>query len=290
MKRIFLFLVAAIAIAITIFNFWKQEPAVEEMNVEDYDDFEESWKQREEYMFDLFARFSRYTKEMKIDSLATFFQYPIRRQYPTRDIMNQKEFIERYEEIFDKEFRNKIINNPDDWGLVNWRGYMYDLGDLWIEDGDNEIYAVNVYSKLGEERLIQDIKSERSHLHESIKVHATDPICSFVTKNGEWYGRIDNISPVDNINAQISLYKSTTPIDCAPDFMVLGREEVQGTACNLFYTFQGGSFSFEVNNPRIYESGRYPYTLKIIHNYGETYEGTFDVDWVYWEDIIDLYL
>ena len=76
-------------------------------------------------------------------AIAKRVHYPLQRKAPLQAIENEQMLIEKFEQIFDKEFVEKIVNSSirHDWEMMGWRGIMFDSGKLWL-DFDGSIWAV----------------------------------------------------------------------------------------------------------------------------------------------------
>lgn len=65
-------------------------------------------------------RIIRLFKEREIAELATLFRYPIEREIPVPWIKDEKEFVQRFDELFDTAFVNELAKgNMEDWTAGN---------------------------------------------------------------------------------------------------------------------------------------------------------------------------
>lgn len=101
--------------------------------------------------------------------IADFIQYPLRREYPLKDVKDRSDFIKRFDEIFDKGFVNHIGNSKlTNWSEVGWRGVMLDRGSVWLGDG-GKIKAVNYQSPKEKVLLANAIFLNKSQLPENLR-------------------------------------------------------------------------------------------------------------------------
>lgn len=135
----------------------------------------------------LVAAFSTNSRE----AISKLVKYPLSREYPLPDINNEKEFLQRFDQIFDKDLKTKIVNSSitNDWSAVGWRGIMLDQGLLWM-DYDGTIIGVN-YQSEAERRLRNElIEKEKKSLCPSLRVFE-EPVLVGVTD--KFIIRIDDL-------------------------------------------------------------------------------------------------
>ena len=99
--------------------------------------------------------------------------YPLRRDQPIPSIQTESELISRFDQVFDAELVNIIVNsdNPTDSG--NWdqfgseRNIMLGPGTLWL-NADGMVIAVNYESE--SEKIIRNnlINKQKKSLHQSV--------------------------------------------------------------------------------------------------------------------------
>src|ERR1700753_2326559 len=92
-------------------------------------------------------------KSRNAKKIADFVYFPLRREYPLKDVKNKDDFIRRFDEIFDEYLVSHIANSKiKDWSEVGWRGIMLDNGIVWIDDS-GKITGTN-YQSVKEKRLL----------------------------------------------------------------------------------------------------------------------------------------
>ena len=73
----------------------------------------------------------------------------------------KEEFKERFNEVFDEMLIDKIANSSkDQWSAVGAKGTMLDNGEVWVDDVDGKIIAVNYQSDF-ELRLKNDLAGKQ---------------------------------------------------------------------------------------------------------------------------------
>ena len=180
--------------------------------------------------------------------LSKIISYPLNRIYPIPPVRNEKEFIERFDEIFDSKLIEKISNaNPEEcWGSFGWRGlYMIeDLGysHLYLGFGDDVIYSIehSEKEKLRSEKLIE---AEKKDLHESLKTFLYPVI---LMESPTHLIRIDCIqNNADNEVYRYASWKKGSSISDKPDLVLTnGVGKVEGSGCYGSYTFTNGNFGY----------------------------------------------
>ena len=67
--------------------------------------------------------------------LAQLTEFPFYRQYPMKDIQNEKEFVKHFDLIFSDNMLEKMCHmRLQDWMRMGWRGIMYGDGEIWIDE------------------------------------------------------------------------------------------------------------------------------------------------------------
>jgi len=122
--------------------------------------------------------------------LASLCCYPISRRYPLHDIVNSSDMIQRFNQIFDKDFRKRMKSSTAaDWSCGGWRGYAYgeDLL-LWVYDS---LTMIDYYSPQEEKLYKQLVTKEMKSLHKSLNGKGWFPYCCFKDKTDGSIIRVD---------------------------------------------------------------------------------------------------
>ena len=203
--------------------------------------------------------FINQVKNNNKDNISNMISYPFHRDYPIKSIKDKKEFISRYDEIFDDSLKYKIIkSNPaKDWAEVGWRGIMLYRGDLWL-DFDGRISSINYQSK--SERLLKEktIETDRKNIHPSL-LKFESPVC--ILKTSKYLIRIDLLGKEKYRYASWSITKSM--ID-KPDLVINNGECIyEGSGGNHSYKFQNDGYIYECSIIIMGEEGSPPAILTV---------------------------
>jgi hypothetical protein len=203
--------------------------------------------------------FINFVKNNQKEKLADLISYPLKREYPITNIRNKKEFIKRYDEIFDVILKNIIVkSNPaKDWSEVGWRGIMLNRGDIWM-DTDGKIIAINYQSKLEKEIKEGKVKIEKSTLHPSL-ANYNEPVC--IIETSKFRVRIDDMGKQ---NYRYASWAITKKMSEKPDLIITnGKFIAEGTGGNHRYEFKKSSYVYEISIIVLGEKETPPAMLKI---------------------------
>lgn len=173
--------------------------------------------------------------------IADLISYPLRREYPLKDVKDKNDFIQRFDNIFDKGFLEHVANSKiSDWSEVGWRGIMLDNGTLWMDD-DGKIMTVNYQSPKEKQLLATAIQSDKNQLPKSIQDFKM-PIYLILTKT--YKIRIDEKS--EGIYRYTAWKIKNQKIE--PDIIIEnGVLEFQGSGGNHTITFKNNGYIYIVS-------------------------------------------
>ncbi|MFM9905412.1 MAG: hypothetical protein ACKVQJ_12685 [Pyrinomonadaceae bacterium] len=173
--------------------------------------------------------------------IADAISYPLGREYPLKYLRTKKDFIQRFDEIFDKGFLDHVVkSNISDWSEVGWRGIMFDSGTLWLGD-DGKIMTVNYQSPKEKQLLAAAILSDKNQLPKALQDFER-PVYLIFTKT--YKIRVDEKSEgIYRYSAwKIKNQKSE------PDIIIgNGVLEFQGSGGNQTITFKNNGFTYIVS-------------------------------------------
>ena len=198
-------------------------------------------------------------KEKNIEKISSIINFPLYREYPITPIKNQKEFKQRFSEVFDQVLIDKIANSEiKQWSEVGWRGIMLDNGVLWMANSDGIITAINYQSDF-EKKLRKDlIDREKEYLHNSLKTFES-PTYKIKTKN--YLIRIDEVT---NDKYRYASWKISEKETSKPDIVLNdGELEFDGTGGNHSITFVQGKYTYIIYRNIIVEQNSPDITLEI---------------------------
>ncbi|URQ87476.1 hypothetical protein J8Z28_06235 [Pseudoalteromonas sp. SCSIO 43088] len=173
-------------------------------------------------------------------AIAKRVHYPLQRKAPLQAIENEQMLIEKFEQIFDKEFVEKIVNSSirHDWEMMGWRGIMFDSGKLWL-DFDGSIWAVPYESEAEKARREALIDEQKQALHKSLR-EFTKPILTWQTK--QHLIRIDELA--DN-QYRYAAWEVDQSMQDEPSLVITGGTlSFDGSGGNHFYTFTNNGYRY----------------------------------------------
>jgi len=182
-------------------------------------------------------------KGHNINTIAKLVSYPLERDAPIPAIKNEREFIQRFNDVFDQRLLQTIVksNIQKDWDAVGWRGIMLGDGDVWLNH-DGKITSVNYQSR--KERIVStrlNAKGRRA-LHRSV-AHYAKSILEWETKR--FHIRVDDVGKGQLRYVAWPKGKRTSE---TPDIVLHnGKIAIDGSGRNQRYIFNNGKFSYHLN-------------------------------------------
>ena len=173
--------------------------------------------------------------------IADLISYPLRRQYPLKDVRDKNDLLKRLDDIFDKDLLDKVAKSKiSDWSEVGWRGIMFDDGALWIED-DGKIMAVNYQSSKEKQLFVNAIQADKNQLPKSLQDFEF-PTYLIFTKN--YKIRIDEKAQGIYRYAAWKIKNAKSE----PDIIIEnGVMELQGNGGNHTITFKNNGYTYIVS-------------------------------------------
>ena len=103
------------------------------------------------------------------EKVANKVRFPLKREYPLPHIESRKDFLLRYDDLFDDYLKKKVIDSDPatDWTTAGWRGLMLAAGDLYL-DYDGSLYAITHQSEIEKKKRNELIESEKNYLHPKV--------------------------------------------------------------------------------------------------------------------------
>jgi len=184
----------------------------------------------------------KWVKNGNAEKISTKVRYPLNRKYPLPDIINDKEFIEYYNIIFDEKL-SSIITSFDkslNWINMKAKGIKLNNGIIWLDHNFN-ITKINYHSdaEIKERARLLDLDSKS--VHPSIR-NFTKPIMIFKTHQS--LIRIDKVKPNQYRYCQWNLNESTSD---KPKFVINNGAILTGEndPCT-HYQFYSDGFTYKV--------------------------------------------
>ena len=181
-------------------------------------------------------------------SVARLIKYPISRAQPLLSIKDATEFVEHYDEFFDAKNIAEIEKGLSDiW--TNWKGSSVGRGSIWISDG--KVIAINVHTNLQEELAKKAKQKDSLRIHPSASHY--DRVY-YECKSKNHHIRIHE----NGKKLQYFSWPINTSLSKAPELILEGKWEQQGSGGNMNYTFTNKEYS---------------YLVEEVHLCGETCDG-----------------
>jgi hypothetical protein len=177
-----------------------------------------------------------------VEKISNIISFPLDRQYPIPSIKNKIEFINRFNEVFDRFLIDRIAKSKiEQWAEVGWRGIMLDDGIVWMANSDGIITDVTYQSEM-ENRLRNDlISNEKEHLHKSLKVFE-NPTFRIKTKTA-----LIRIDELKNNKYRYASWKIGEDESSKPNIVIYnGLIEFEGSGGNHVITFSKGNYTYKV--------------------------------------------
>lgn len=174
-------------------------------------------------------------------AFADMVSYPLKRQYPLRDIETKEEMKRNYKKIVDDSLKRVITHSgPEEWTDYGWLGMSINGGEyVFVADSITDIPYMSVQEKAERDSLI---KADIASLHESLR-EGWEPLrCDVGTHNGKIY-RIDTSikkgrkGRAQNRDLRMLIYLNRQQMDSIPSQEYSGYEEVDGTEMTATYIF-----------------------------------------------------
>lgn len=189
-------------------------------------------------------------------------KFPFKREYPIPSVQDKADFLQRYNQIFDKVLIEKITkSNPaKDWYEMGWRGIMLNRGDLWI-DTDGKIISINHQSEEELKWKNSLIANQKKSLHARISKFK-EPVA--ILETSKFRIRIDDLGNNKYRYASWSIKKK---MNDAPDLIIeKGVFVADGTGGNHHYEFKKGNFKYQCYFIVMGEKDSAPAILKVYQS------------------------
>jgi len=187
---------------------------------------------------------TRLIENIRLDNksaVADLINYPLSREYPIPSVKSKQEFIRRYSEIIDANFKQIIIKSKPakDWSEMGWRGIMLNNGQLWLNE-NGQVIAINYQSSV--EKGLHDklIFADKKSIHPSISEYSK-PV--YVLETSKFRIRIDDLG---NSNYRYSSWSKTKSMSDKPDLILFnGNMEYDGSGGNQNFIFENGEYVYK---------------------------------------------
>jgi hypothetical protein len=214
------------------------------------------------YYKDSVQRFINCIKNNDRIGLSKLIHFPLSRYYPLPSIKTADEFLDRFDEVFDKKL-TCIISKSDinkDWVGMGWRGVMLQRGILWLEY-DGKLTGTNYETETEKRKRTELINTERNTLHSSLQVYL-EPVLEWKTK--KYRIRIDDLGKYKYRYASWPVNK--LPND-KPDLIINdGTCTPDGNGGNEIYEFKKGIYLYRCYVRKLRSWDEPPGRLEVYEN------------------------
>lgn len=189
-----------------------------------------------------------YKKPSGKTKLAQLTEFPFYRQYPMKDIQDEKEFVKQFDLIFSDYTLEKMSQMRwQDWTRMGWRGIMHGDGEIWIDEFSDGVKLKAVFD---DSISAVDAELQRLCQEELTLLGEQDtnciPAACFLSKDssllvhlcyrgyGEW-----------KTSRTIRVIPRGSTLKC-PSVMAKGLDREEGNAGNVTYIARDGNTIVEV--------------------------------------------
>ncbi len=217
--------------------------------------------------------------------LASVTNFPIHRQYPEKDITNEKELKKMFPILFDDSIRQALKEYTYlDWLPMGWRGHMLNHGYyLWADEYGQLNFITYDSSNLPSYRQ-QLMKEEYQPLDESSRWVTVDCL---VSQDSSLFLRLEE----DDDDVQRLHLFTRDSLDHKRHFVFNGTMENQGTCYNQIYSYAciDGIIKVWISSPTCLE-GEIIHGVKFPDEFSMGYPNslcgkTFACEKAYWRDV-----
>jgi len=183
-------------------------------------------------------------------AVVNMVSYPLERQAPIPAINNQNEFMQRYDEVFDRTLLNTIIrsNIHTDWDNIGWQGVILNNGIVALDPDGNitEIKHVSSFeqtflNRIQAEKIAKRDPKGRRALHRSVNEY-NQALVELTTNR--FHIRVDEVAQGQLRYASWALNKNTSDV---PDLILNNGRMLPGSGRNQRFIFNDGTSSYELS-------------------------------------------
>ncbi len=178
-------------------------------------------------------------------ALAKEVHYPLHMPNPIPDIKTKKDFIAYYPLLFDKEFKQKLINTKFDHSntINRMSGFGIFNGDMWLDHFNGKIICINNRSPEALALITKLTKEIQQKMNKSVQPWKVN---LYVCETDKYLFRIDSL--VNDLR-YISWNKPKSIAD-KPDLVLLHGMKVYegGSMATPFYSFKDNDLVYRVDD------------------------------------------
>lgn len=166
-------------------------------------------------------------------AFASMVRYPLERPYPLHDIVDSVAMVAYYHVMVDDSLRAMAARPDSAWSEYGWRGWAMGDGSVWVDD--DGVYDVPYMSAAEKKRYDALVAEEMASLPPSMRDGYTPVGCWRDTAGPAVY-RIDRKGDT----YRLAVYDGGARRLAAPDRVLTGRREVEGSVGDIRYEFADG--------------------------------------------------
>lgn len=221
-------------------------------------ELQEIYEGRKE-LYDSMAHFVNAIKMRDEVALSEHISLPFRLEYPLPALKTYKEVLDYiYAALTPEELNRLFTEHP----VQLWEGplkgdFMCDVNFIWLanEEPTRVITLPIARTSTYVANALQEAQDDEVKiLHPTLQSGIPIPVLSFITEDGQLYGRIDELCSIEADESgtaydhRVALYYSTTPPTAAPDAIKYCRHWTEGSAASGYYQTKDGKFRLEINS------------------------------------------
>jgi len=190
------------------------------------------------------SNFINLLKSDNKSEISKIVHYPLRRNYPLRSIKNRSDFLDRYDLIFDTEFKKRILRADQNksWSLMGLKGLMFHSGVIWL-GLEGTIIAINNESKGEKAQRLKAINLDKLQLNRELRKFY-EPVLEWRTKS--YTIRVDQLNCFSSNLRYASWSQNKSKLD-SPDLVLSnGTIIFDGNGGSHHYIFHNGNSEYKI--------------------------------------------
>lgn len=190
--------------------------------------------------------------------IAEFIVYPLSLEIPIPSIKDKKEFIEKFNLVFDDYLLNEILIKREEWQKIGVEGIMFKNGDLWFDADGYKIIAINYKTKKQQDLKQLLINKEKDLIHQSLRNYSKP---WFEVYTDKYRIRVDYLK---NGKYRYASWNIDSSISDKPDIIMNnGTIEYNGNGGTYSLYFTNGEYKYVISDNQAFNIKSY---LKVFKN------------------------
>lgn len=212
--------------------------------------------------------------------LADMTEYPLGREYPLKDILDEDGMMAYFNTLFDTNIKNKLRNKTvDDWEKIGWRPYSLDFGGGYLGISEDLKLCYVSYRSAKEEALRKQlVENDMTTLPQTLREGGWKPyLCYLDIQDG-------SVLRIDRIGEKLRLavfYRGNSSLQ--PDVLLYGKSDFQGSMVLESDIFTDGKLSYDVGVSESMQDGK---NYVGVEDKTNKKEWTHEIKKCYWLDLV----